>query len=152
MEIYNEEINDLLGAMNTQSETNWRDLRILREDPVKGCIIENLTEVVVDSPERALEIMIQGEASRHVGNTAMNAHSSRSHLIMRLAIESSMPEEPLHVHDNDGSDSSSSDDDLFRNFNVSHKKRNGNQNNSKSDHVVSFLNLVDLAGSGTRLL
>ena len=154
MEFYNEEINDLLGAVNSSSESDWRDLRILREDPTKGCIVENLTEVVVDSPERALEVMIQGEASRHVGTTSMNARSSRSHLVMRLVIESSMPEDPSsHVQDGDDSDSDS-DDDLFRNLSAPRTNRKGNihksaaaTKKSKSDATLSFLNLVDLAGS-----
>ena len=160
IEIYNEEINDLLGAVNKKQEDpgktlrrgksdklsncDWQDLRILREDPVKGCIIENLTEVVVDSPERALEIMIQGESIRHVGETNMNARSSRSHLVMRFAIESSMPEDPVSNSD------SSSDDDLFRNLGMSRRSKPSatkSAHENKSDATVSYLNLVDLAGS-----
>lgn len=40
MEVYNEQINDLLGSADS------RDLKIVTDDPVRGAIIENLVEQV----------------------------------------------------------------------------------------------------------
>ena len=45
MEVYNEEINDLLGTGGPDS----KNLKILTDDPVRGAIIENLVEEVVTS-------------------------------------------------------------------------------------------------------
>lgn len=80
MEVYNEEINDLLqeGAVN---------LRIVSEDPVKGAVIEKLTEEGVKTPTELLEVLKRGEHNRSYGTTAMNENSSRSHTIYRLVIE-----------------------------------------------------------------
>ena len=80
IEVYNEEINDLLqqGAVN---------LRILSEDPVKGAVIERLIEELVHTPQELLEVLQRGEANRSYGETKMNAESSRSHTIYRLVIE-----------------------------------------------------------------
>ena len=80
LEVYNEEINDLLqeGAVN---------LRIVSEDPVKGAVIERLTEEQVKTPTELLEVLKRGELQRSYGETKMNAESSRSHTIYRLVIE-----------------------------------------------------------------
>ena len=80
LEVYNEEINDLLqeGAQN---------LRILSEDPVKGAVIERLIEEKVETPTELLEVLKRGELQRSYGETKMNAESSRSHTIYRLVIE-----------------------------------------------------------------
>ena len=49
-----------------------------------GVYVNGLKEEIVDSPERVLELMNQGIARRHVGETNMNAASSRSHTIFRM--------------------------------------------------------------------
>eukprot|EP00850_Spirogloea_muscicola_P007225 SM000036S13269 [mRNA] locus=s36:197986:209961:- [translate_table: standard] len=80
MEIYNEEINDLLAPEN-------RKLQI-HESLERGTFVAGLREEIVVTPEQVLEILESGEAHRHIGETNMNVYSSRSHSIFRMVIES----------------------------------------------------------------
>ncbi len=68
------------------SEVN-DNLKIL-EDPVLGPSIQNITEVSFSSPEAMRQQLDEGDARRHFGVTNMNAHSSRSHVMVRFNIES----------------------------------------------------------------
>lgn len=82
LELYNEEIRDLL------SSDPERKLE-LRENPDKGVFVQDLTYVVVDTGETMDRVMTEGNRHRHVGATAMNAVSSRSHSIFTVIIEAS---------------------------------------------------------------
>lgn len=75
LEVYNEEINDLLG--------DGRNLRIVSEDPVKGCVIEKLTECEVRTSDDFMSVLQLGETARQYSATHMNTESSRSHTIYR---------------------------------------------------------------------
>ncbi|KAL6842943.1 hypothetical protein ACP4OV_027256 [Aristida adscensionis] len=81
MEIYNEDINDLL-AVESQK------LRI-HESLERGVYVAGIREEIVNSAEQVLELLQLGEANRHFGETNMNVRSSRSHTIFRMVIESS---------------------------------------------------------------
>ncbi|GFY98129.1 P-loop containing nucleoside triphosphate hydrolases superfamily protein [Actinidia rufa] len=80
MEIYNEDINDLLAPEH-------RKLQI-HESLERGIFVAGLREEIVASPEQVLELMACGESHRHIGETNMNLYSSRSHTIFRMIIES----------------------------------------------------------------
>lgn len=80
MEIYNEVITDLLVPENTNLP--------IHEHHEKGVFVGRLKEEIVTSPEQVLQIMAAGEVHRHVGATGMNEHSSRSHTIFRMVVES----------------------------------------------------------------
>ncbi|GLT88112.1 hypothetical protein SLE2022_061510 [Rubroshorea leprosula] len=80
MEIYNEEINDLLVPEH-------RKLQI-HESLERGIYVAGLREEIVASPQQVLDLMEFGESHRHIGETNMNLHSSRSHTIFRMIIES----------------------------------------------------------------
>ncbi|KAF8403637.1 hypothetical protein HHK36_011741 [Tetracentron sinense] len=80
MEIYNEEINDLLAPEH-------RKLQI-HESLERGIFVAGLREEIVASPEQVLDFMEFGESHRHIGETNMNIYSSRSHTIFRMIIES----------------------------------------------------------------
>ncbi|CAL5376740.1 unnamed protein product [Camellia sinensis] len=80
MEIYNEEINDLLAPEH-------RKLQI-HESLERGIFVARLKEEIVASPEQILELMEFGKSHRHIGETNMNLYSSRSHTIFRMIIES----------------------------------------------------------------
>lgn len=80
MEIYNEEINDLLAPEH-------RKLQI-HESIERGIYVAGLREEIVASPEQVLDLMEFGESHRHIGETNMNLYSSRSHTIFRMIIES----------------------------------------------------------------
>ncbi|KAK9816490.1 hypothetical protein WJX72_000928 [[Myrmecia] bisecta] len=89
----------------------------LREDARKGFFVESIKEETLVSAEHALSVIAAGDANRKVGATAYNEGSSRSHTILRLSVESS----------------ARPDADVDPNNHVA--------------RTLSFLNLIDLAGS-----
>eukprot|EP00937_MAST-01D_sp_MAST-1D-sp2_P000772 g772.t1 len=78
VEIYNEEIKDLI---NPRSKVK------IREDPRTGMYID-CKEELIGNFDQVLEVLRKGERARSVGVTKMNEHSSRSHTIFRLVVES----------------------------------------------------------------
>lgn len=66
IEIYNEEIRDLLGPNPDQNLE-------LKENKDKGVFVKDLTIVTVLSIEEIEAVMNQGNSLRKVGATAMNA-------------------------------------------------------------------------------
>ncbi|KAL0888998.1 hypothetical protein Bca101_012981 [Brassica carinata] len=80
MEIYNEEINDLLAVENQRLQ--------IHEHLERGVFVDGLTEEIVNDAEQILNLLDSGEVNRHFGETNMNVHSSRSHTIFRMVIES----------------------------------------------------------------
>ncbi|XP_020520488.1 kinesin-like protein KIN-12E isoform X3 [Amborella trichopoda] len=80
LEIYNEQITDLLEPSSTNLQ--------LREDAKKGVYVENLSEFEVRTVKDVLDLLVQGSANRKVASTNMNSESSRSHSVFTCAIES----------------------------------------------------------------
>eukprot|EP00698_Gefionella_okellyi_P024075 TRINITY_DN8402_c0_g1_i5.p1 TRINITY_DN8402_c0_g1~~TRINITY_DN8402_c0_g1_i5.p1 ORF type:complete len:1259 (+),score=408.35 TRINITY_DN8402_c0_g1_i5:51-3827(+) len=80
MELYNEEARDLLA-----SDENAK-LRV--RDSAAGVFVEGLVEHEVRSPAQVMQLIDMGFQKRHTESTAMNKDSSRSHAILRIAIES----------------------------------------------------------------
>ncbi|CAL0322518.1 unnamed protein product [Lupinus luteus] len=80
MEIYNEEINDLLTVENQKLQ--------IHESLERGVFVAGLREEVVNNAEQVLNLINAGEVNRHFGETNMNVRSSRSHTIFRMVIES----------------------------------------------------------------
>ena len=61
----------------------------IRESKDKGIFIEGIKFVTSKSIDVLLKAMTKGNKSRHTGETAMNAESSRSHSIFTLYLETS---------------------------------------------------------------
>lgn len=80
LEIYNESIRDLLSPEAI-------DLRI-HEDKRRGVYVSPLKEEIVTAPSQVMRIIERGDYQRHVSSTDFNAHSSRSHSIFQIVIES----------------------------------------------------------------
>ncbi|KAI9179346.1 Kinesin-like protein kip2 [Blastocladiella emersonii ATCC 22665] len=80
LEIYNESIRDLLAP-------DTRDLRI-HEDRKRGVYVSPLKEEIVTNPTQVMKVIARGEANRHVSTTDYNEHSSRSHTLFQMVIES----------------------------------------------------------------
>jgi kinesin family protein 15 len=59
----------------------------LREDATRGIYVEGLHHEDVGTAEEATRLLQRGAAHRAVGSTAMNSHSSRSHLVFTLAVQ-----------------------------------------------------------------
>ena len=57
---------------------------VMRMPVVCDIVSWMLQEIVVDSEQRILQLMDQGNALRAVGCTAMNSHSSRSHSVFQV--------------------------------------------------------------------
>ena len=152
IEVYNEEINDLLGE---GSES--KNLKIIKDDPqkgtffppaalfstkpilhfVQGAVIGGLTEVVVSSPQEALDLLRDGEQKRHVAGTNMNERSSRSHTVFRVVIESTPSGSNAIAPE-------AKEDTRGRTF---RSVAGGSGSGLSSSTVrVSYLNMVDLAG------
>ncbi|XP_045541114.1 kinesin-like protein KIF3A [Papilio machaon] len=82
LEIYNEEVRDLLGNNPHQSLE-------VKERPDIGVFVKDLTGYVVHNADELEKIMSVGNKNRHIGATAMNIESSRSHAIFSITVESS---------------------------------------------------------------
>nr|XP_033777070.1 LOW QUALITY PROTEIN: kinesin-like protein KIF17 [Geotrypetes seraphini] len=80
LEIYNEEIRDLLG------EDTKRKLE-LKEHPEKGVYVKGLSMHTVHNVSECERIMETGWKNRAVGYTLMNKDSSRSHSIFTINME-----------------------------------------------------------------
>ncbi|XP_061391666.1 kinesin-like protein KIF3A [Musca vetustissima] len=82
MEIYNEEVRDLLGKDVTKSLE-------VKERPDIGVFVKDLSGYVVHNADDLENIMKLGNKNRVVGATKMNQESSRSHAIFSITIERS---------------------------------------------------------------
>ncbi|XP_015412782.1 PREDICTED: kinesin-like protein KIF17 isoform X4 [Myotis davidii] len=80
LEIYNEDVRDLLGADTKQKLE-------LKEHPEKGVYVKGLSMHTVHSVAQCERIMERGWKNRSVGYTLMNKDSSRSHSIFTISIE-----------------------------------------------------------------
>lgn len=85
VELYNEELRDLLHDPETEGPAP--KLGIV-DDPVLGPLIQNITEKSFTTVEEMRGYLDAGDNRRQFGVTNMNAHSSRSHVMVRLNIES----------------------------------------------------------------
>jgi kinesin family member 3A len=83
MEIYNEEVRDLLGKEITKS------LEVKERSDI-GVFVKDLSGYVVHNADDLDNIMRLGNKNRAVGSTLVNMVSSRSHAIFSITIESSV--------------------------------------------------------------
>ena len=82
LEIYNEEIRDLLGK-NPNSKLE------LKEHVDTGVYVKDLTAFVVKGVSEITNVLTVGKKNRTVGATLMNQDSSRSHSLFTITIEQS---------------------------------------------------------------
>lgn len=80
LEIYNEEIRDLLNKGN-------RYKLDIKEHPQKGVYVRGLSSVEVTTVEEMEEVVEYGGWNRALGATALNPDSSRSHCIFVIDFE-----------------------------------------------------------------
>ncbi|KAG3163780.1 hypothetical protein PI124_g5886 [Phytophthora idaei] len=112
LEVYNETIVDLLEgggrAPGAASPAVFKglDVRVGKN----GVYVENLIEVEVFNEGDVLDLMRLGHSHRSVGSHDFNEHSSRSHLVLSIVIETGMKSEArrriskLHLIDLAGSE------------------------------------------------
>lgn len=86
MEIYNEEVRDLLG------KELYKSLEVKERADI-GVYVKDLSGYVVQNADDLDNIMKLGNKNRVVGATKMNVESSRSHAIFSITVESSEKDE-----------------------------------------------------------
>ncbi|UJR36499.1 hypothetical protein I4U23_029220 [Adineta vaga] len=82
LEIYNESIRDLL------SKDQNKRLQ-LQEHPKEGVHVHDLSSFITKNMQEIEHVMTTGNLNRSTGATNMNEHSSRSHAIFIITVESS---------------------------------------------------------------
>jgi len=82
LEIYQEEIRDLMNKKNATAKLELKD-----KDT--GVYVKDLSTYVAKTPQDMLKVFEEGNLMRHVGATNMNEHSSRSHSVFTITVESS---------------------------------------------------------------
>eukprot|EP01006_Ploeotia_vitrea_P040394 TRINITY_DN66423_c4_g15_i2.p1 TRINITY_DN66423_c4_g15~~TRINITY_DN66423_c4_g15_i2.p1 ORF type:complete len:1069 (-),score=678.67 TRINITY_DN66423_c4_g15_i2:126-3230(-) len=102
MEIYNEQIRDLLDVQSHSRNSNASpfdhgnsaanngahdDSRLQVRKGPHGMYVTNMTRCLVSTPEEVMEVFATGTRVRAVGTTNMNEHSSRSHAILLVTVE-----------------------------------------------------------------
>ena len=78
LEIYNEQINDLLNIGNTNLQIRW--------DQNQGFFVEGLLVIECKKPEDIVEVILQGMKNRKKGSHELNKDSSRSHSILTVYV------------------------------------------------------------------
>lgn len=78
LEIYNEQINDLLNPGNTNLQIRW--------DQKQGFFVEGLLVIECKNPSDIVEVILQGTKNRKRGTHELNKDSSRSHCILTIYI------------------------------------------------------------------
>ena len=96
LEIYNEEIRDLLleapRAPNAFAAAQAQAAQpSIREDALRGVVVEGLHEVTLTSVKQARSLVGTGNARRASAATRANEDSSRSHALFRVTIDSGCP-------------------------------------------------------------
>uniref|UniRef100_A0A8C2D9D3 Kinesin-like protein n=1 Tax=Cyprinus carpio TaxID=7962 RepID=A0A8C2D9D3_CYPCA len=87
LEIYNETMVDLLSSIKKEKSLNSGVLTVI-EEPGGGVSVKGLSLHLVHNEEEALNLLFEGEMNRIIGQHALNKHSSRSHCIFTIHIES----------------------------------------------------------------
>ena len=149
MEIYNDQIYDLLKSPDKLGET-----LTVNEDTKRDFYIKGVTEESVSSIAEIMEKLKKGEYSRHYAATTMNHTSSRSHCIFRLSVQT-VTNNFIRDYRREFQKGSNINNDIFKmqlgnntdlttNVNVM-----GEETLRKEGTMVteSLLNFVDLAGS-----
>lgn len=96
LEIYNEELCDLLADLdergcgkNSAGEGGKRSVTKLEiMEGKNGTFCRGLSEKNVFSADDVLQLMQNAQQQRHIGETKMNKHSSRSHCIFTIRVHS----------------------------------------------------------------
>uniref|UniRef100_A0A7S3LVQ8 Kinesin-like protein n=1 Tax=Palpitomonas bilix TaxID=652834 RepID=A0A7S3LVQ8_9EUKA len=89
VELYNEELIDLLGEGEDEEGQDTRKKLRIADDLIRGPYVDGLTETVVYNLDEVMRVISQGLERRHISATMMNTRSSRSHVIFQMKLESS---------------------------------------------------------------
>jgi len=88
MELYNDQLVDLYHGLDHKGDKKDKPPKLdIKLDTKKMVYIKNAEVKQADSAEDLLALFEAGNTMRHVGSTAMNAESSRSHSIFSVLVE-----------------------------------------------------------------
>ena len=87
IEIYNEDIRDLLDKNPKKEGKNGYKALDLKEDKKGGVYVKDVTKQVVHGVEEISQVLKLGSKNRSVGETLMNVDSSRSHAVFSISVE-----------------------------------------------------------------
>ena len=127
LEVYNEEIRDLLSN-NKGKKQNNNSTAAIHQDRRHGVTVDCHKPVVHDY-KSLLKVLAQGEKHRTVASNALNERSSRSHLILSLYVESNMKNETTKAPDFDVTSSTLHIVDLAGSEGSKHKYPDSNNSN-----------------------
>ncbi|CAF1236005.1 unnamed protein product [Adineta steineri] len=86
LEIYNDQMCDLLRTLDTQSDYQQQQQLSIGED--SGLVyVKGLSYRLANSEEEALNLLFEGETNRAIGQHVLNKQSSRSHCLFTIVIE-----------------------------------------------------------------
>ncbi|CAI5999667.1 unnamed protein product, partial [Closterium sp. NIES-65] len=86
LELYNEEITDLLAPNDILVASESKKPLALMEDGKGGVIVRGLEEEVVNNSSDIFTLLERGSAKRRTAETMLNKQSSRSHSIFTITI------------------------------------------------------------------
>jgi kinesin family protein C2/C3 len=81
LEVYNEEIRDLLVDARTAGKLEVKQGEF-------GNYVPGLTTVPVSNVAEVIEVLALGDKNRSSATTNMNEHSSRSHMMLTVSVQS----------------------------------------------------------------
>ena len=86
IEVYNEELNDLLTSNNNADQAKAKKLEIRHDEARKQTTVLNCRSVRLDSPEVVQTMLDEAQNNRSVAATKANERSSRSHSVFILKL------------------------------------------------------------------
>jgi hypothetical protein len=93
LEIYNEQVNDLLVAAKKGEGSGLK----VKEDPNKGMFVDGLTQTQIQHAEEAHVLLEHGAQARHRLDSRDKRHAARSHCIFTISIEQNVHASSWHT-------------------------------------------------------
>ncbi|KAG0178138.1 hypothetical protein DFQ28_006281 [Apophysomyces sp. BC1034] len=93
LELYNEELIDLLNPQNKRKSNSHNTEVSIREDIAGNIYWSGVKEERCHGPEELLGFLAQGSLCRTTGSTEMNTVSSRSHAIFSVILKQTRPDD-----------------------------------------------------------
>jgi Kinesin motor domain len=98
LEIYNDEIYDLIGSDTSSISDKIEQAKAaggkasldIRKDKDGRIEVPNLTKVAVNSIEDVMSLLKKGNENRATATTDLNEHSSRSHMVLLVHVNSGL--------------------------------------------------------------
>jgi kinesin family protein 6/9 len=87
LEIYNDQMCDLLRTLNSQSDYQQHQQQLSIGEDSGLVYVKGLSYRIANTEEEALNLLFEGETNRAIGQHVLNKQSSRSHCIFTVLIE-----------------------------------------------------------------